>query len=254
MGRTVYCRYVGIPDRDVVERAREPRPELEEVRVPDCVVRAVDETDLQRAHPGRVGLRVEDDEVRDRDAQRLPLGQPDEPERCGLLVDLADCAAERRQPKRERNDGERAGDRQERAGIGHLGHGVGLLRRRFHGPRRSPRLTTLHGTDITLLGSDRSYSETVAFCIQQSDGVTAVSQSLKNDTIRELGITRDIRVIPNFLDCSVYRRLDVGELCERLAPGHQKLLIHVSNFRPVKRTKEVVQSSRASAAKSRRGC
>jgi N-acetyl-alpha-D-glucosaminyl L-malate synthase BshA len=102
-------------------------------------------------------------------------------------------------------------------------------------------ITTLHGTDITLLGSDRSYSETVAFCIQQSDGVTAVSESLKRDTIRELGIAREIRVIPNFIDCSVYRRLDVGQLSEELAPSHQKLLIHVSNFRPVKRTKEVVQ-------------
>lgn len=110
------------------------------------------------------------------------------------------------------------------------------------GQAAAPRvITTLHGTDITLLGSDRSYSETVAFCIQESDGVTAVSQSLKNDTIRELGITHDIRVIPNFLDCSVYRRLEVGGLSERLAPAHQKLLIHVSNFRPVKRTKEVVQ-------------
>src|SRR5262245_42619315 len=108
--------------------------------------------------------------------------------------------------------------------------------------RGVPRvITTLHGTDITLLGSDRSYSETVAFCIQQSDGVTAVSQSLKNDTVRELGITRDIRVIPNFLDCSVYRRLDTGQLCDRLAPAKQKLLIHVSNFRPVKRTREVVE-------------
>ena len=67
-------------------------------------------------------------------------------------------------------------------------------------------ITTLHGTDITLLGSDRSYSETVAFCIEQSDGVTAVSESLKADTYRELGVTRDIRVIPNFLDCAVHRR------------------------------------------------
>src|SRR5262245_20390691 len=63
-------------------------------------------------------------------------------------------------------------------------------------PDGVPRvITTLHGTDITLLGSDRSYSETVAFCIQQSDGVTAVSASLKNDTTRELGITKDICVI-----------------------------------------------------------
>src|SRR5262249_50923621 len=67
-------------------------------------------------------------------------------------------------------------------------------------------ITTLHGTDITLLGSDASYSEAVAFCIEQSDGVTAVSESLKGDTQRQLGITRDIRVIPNFLDCTVHRR------------------------------------------------
>src|SRR5580693_6249715 len=102
-------------------------------------------------------------------------------------------------------------------------------------------ITTLHGTDITLLGSDRSYSETVAFCIQQSDGVTAVSESLKNDTIRELGVTREIRMIPNFLDCAVNRRRDVLPLRAQLAPGGCKVLIHVSNFRPVKRVKEVVE-------------
>jgi N-acetyl-alpha-D-glucosaminyl L-malate synthase BshA len=102
-------------------------------------------------------------------------------------------------------------------------------------------ITTLHGTDITLLGSDRSYSETVAFCIQQSDGVTAVSESLKNDTIRELGVAREIRMIPNFLDCAVNRRRDVGPLRLQLAPAGYKVLIHVSNFRPVKRVKEVVE-------------
>src|SRR5579862_8834985 len=75
-----------------------------------------------------------------------------------------------------------------------------------------PRVvTTLHGTDITLLGNDRSYSEIVAFSIEQSDGVTAVSESLKADTYRELGVTRDIQVIPNFLNCSVYRRRDVAD-------------------------------------------
>jgi N-acetyl-alpha-D-glucosaminyl L-malate synthase BshA len=105
-----------------------------------------------------------------------------------------------------------------------------------------PRVvTTLHGTDITLLGSDRSYSETVAFCIQQSDGVTAVSSSLRADTIRELGVTCDIRVIPNFLDCGVYRRLEADDLRTALAPNGEKLLIHVSNFRPVKRVTAVVQ-------------
>ena len=83
-------------------------------------------------------------------------------------------------------------------------------------------ITTLHGTDITLLGSDRSYSETVAFCIEQSDGVTAVSESLKADTYRELGVTRDIRVIPNFLDCSVHRRRDVGRPARALAPARRE--------------------------------
>jgi N-acetyl-alpha-D-glucosaminyl L-malate synthase BshA len=108
--------------------------------------------------------------------------------------------------------------------------------------RGVPRvITTLHGTDITLLGSDRSYSETVAFCIQQSDGVTTVSESLKTDTIRELGVTCDIRVIPNFIDCSVNRRRDVAPLRARLAPGGERILIHVSNFRPVKRTPAVIE-------------
>jgi N-acetyl-alpha-D-glucosaminyl L-malate synthase BshA len=102
-------------------------------------------------------------------------------------------------------------------------------------------ITTLHGTDITLLGSDRSYTETVAFCIEESDGVTAVSESLRADTVRELGIRNDIRVIPNFLDCSVNRRRDVSGLCEALRPGSEKLLIHVSNFRPVKRVTAVVE-------------
>jgi N-acetyl-alpha-D-glucosaminyl L-malate synthase BshA len=102
-------------------------------------------------------------------------------------------------------------------------------------------ITTLHGTDITLLGSDRSYSETVAFCIQQSDGVTAVSESLKADTYRELGVACDIRVISNFLDCSVYHRREVQALRASLAPPSHKILIHVSNFRPVKRVTTVVE-------------
>jgi N-acetyl-alpha-D-glucosaminyl L-malate synthase BshA len=106
----------------------------------------------------------------------------------------------------------------------------------------APRvITTLHGTDITLLGSDPSYSETVAFCIQQSDGVTAVSESLKAETCRALGIRRDIRVIPNFLDCTVYRRRDVAAVRAGLAPQGEKIVIHVSNFRPVKRVDAAVQ-------------
>jgi N-acetyl-alpha-D-glucosaminyl L-malate synthase BshA len=108
--------------------------------------------------------------------------------------------------------------------------------------REPPKvITTLHGTDITLLGSDPSYSETVAFCIQQSDGVTAVSESLKADTRNQLGVDCEIRVIPNFLDCSVHRRIDVPDLRGRFARDDQKVVIHVSNFRPVKRVAEVVE-------------
>ena len=108
-------------------------------------------------------------------------------------------------------------------------------------PAAVPRtITTLHGTDITLLGSDRSYSEIVAFGIDQSDGVTTVSESLKNDTYRELGCTSDIRVIPNFIDCDTNRRREVPGLRESLAPRGEKLIIHVSNFRPVKRINAVV--------------
>jgi L-malate glycosyltransferase len=101
-------------------------------------------------------------------------------------------------------------------------------------------ITTLHGTDITLLGSDPSYSEAVAFCIEQSDGVTAVSESLKRDTQRQLGITRDIRVIPNFLDCSVHRRSNMPDLRRRFAPDDEGIVTHVSNFRPVKRVRAVI--------------
>ncbi|HUR33307.1 MAG TPA: N-acetyl-alpha-D-glucosaminyl L-malate synthase BshA [Vicinamibacterales bacterium] len=110
------------------------------------------------------------------------------------------------------------------------------------GQTGSPRvITTLHGTDITLLGSDRSYAETVAFSIEQSDGVTAVSDSLRADTIRELGIVSDVRVIPNFIDCAKYQRRDTTALGDALGPPAQKRLIHVSNFRPVKRAAAVVE-------------
>jgi N-acetyl-alpha-D-glucosaminyl L-malate synthase BshA len=101
-------------------------------------------------------------------------------------------------------------------------------------------ITTLHGTDITLLGSDPSYSEAVAFCIEQSDGVTAVSESLKGDTQRQLGIARDIRVIPNFLDCTVHRRSKMLDLRRRFARDDERIAIHVSNFRPVKRVRAVI--------------
>jgi N-acetyl-alpha-D-glucosaminyl L-malate synthase BshA len=106
-----------------------------------------------------------------------------------------------------------------------------------------PRIiTTLHGTDITLVGSDHSYAETVAFSIDGSDGVTAVSDSLRQDTYRSLSIQKPITVIPNFLDCDVYQRIQAAPLRARYCPPScEKLVIHVSNFRPVKRVPTVVQ-------------
>jgi L-malate glycosyltransferase len=106
----------------------------------------------------------------------------------------------------------------------------------------APRVvTTLHGTDITLVGNDPSFSEIVAFSIEESDGVTAVSESLRNATREELSVKREIAVIPNFLECSFYRRQTVPELRRRYATDDEKLVIHVSNFRPVKRIDAVLR-------------
>jgi N-acetyl-alpha-D-glucosaminyl L-malate synthase BshA len=98
-------------------------------------------------------------------------------------------------------------------------------------------VTTLHGTDITLIGSDPSYRRVVAFSIERSHGVTAVSHSLKADTIGALRLEHDVRVIPNFLDCAEWRRRPDQGLRERLCPPgrFEAVVIHVSNFRPVKR-------------------
>jgi N-acetyl-alpha-D-glucosaminyl L-malate synthase BshA len=103
-------------------------------------------------------------------------------------------------------------------------------------------VTTLHGTDITLVGSDASYASVVGFSIQASDGVTAVSESLKRDTLSALDVRRDIRVIPNFLDCAAWTRTPDLELRARLCPpGCAAVVMHVSNFRPVKRVETVLE-------------
>ena len=109
-------------------------------------------------------------------------------------------------------------------------------------PRVPSVVTTLHGTDITLVGNDPSYSEIVAFSIGQSDAVTAVSESLRASTRSELGVQRDIAVIPNFLDCAIHRRMRVAELRRRFDEGDErtKIVIHISNFRPVKRIGAVI--------------
>jgi N-acetyl-alpha-D-glucosaminyl L-malate synthase BshA len=105
------------------------------------------------------------------------------------------------------------------------------------GTGRPRTVTTLHGTDITLIGSDPSYTRVVAFSIERSHGVTAVSRSLRVDTLSALGIKHEVRVIPNFLNCAEYRRrLDPDLRRQLCAPGNcEAVVVHVSNFRPVKR-------------------
>jgi L-malate glycosyltransferase len=107
-------------------------------------------------------------------------------------------------------------------------------------PRRLPVVTTLHGTDITLVGSDRSYLPITRFSINQSDGVTAVSNYLKEATINVIGAKNDIEVIYNFVNCDKYKPSTNQDLKDYFAPEGEKILIHVSNFRAVKRPADVV--------------
>jgi N-acetyl-alpha-D-glucosaminyl L-malate synthase BshA len=108
-------------------------------------------------------------------------------------------------------------------------------------PHKLPVVTTLHGTDITLVGSDRSYLPITRFSIDQSDGVTAVSHFLKEATEKVIGAKNDIEVIYNFVNCEKYKPSQNKGLREYFAPQDEKILIHVSNFRPVKRPTDVVQ-------------
>jgi N-acetyl-alpha-D-glucosaminyl L-malate synthase BshA len=122
-----------------------------------------------------------------------------------------------------------------------------LLARQMLGDRgrKLPFVTTLHGTDITLVGLDRSYLPITRYSIQQSDGVTSISQYLKDKTLSAFGITRDIAVVPNFVNCNVYQpyKDESRRAVERarFAQPDEKLLIHLSNFRPVKRVVDVVK-------------
>ena len=102
-------------------------------------------------------------------------------------------------------------------------------------------ITTLHGTDITLVGLEPSFLSVMKFSIERSDGVTAVSRFLKEKTLTNYGIDKDIRVIPNFVDTDKYRRVECTQVRERFAPPEEKILIHVSNFRPVKRVADVIR-------------
>jgi N-acetyl-alpha-D-glucosaminyl L-malate synthase BshA len=107
--------------------------------------------------------------------------------------------------------------------------------------RKLPFVTTLHGTDITLVGADRSYLPITRFSIEQSDGVTAISDYLRQVTLREFEIRRPVEVIPNFVNCDVFQPADSDSRRGEFAPEDEKILVHLSNFRPVKRVTDVVE-------------
>ncbi len=115
-----------------------------------------------------------------------------------------------------------------------------LARESIKEKRYVPVITTLHGTDITLVGADRSYLPITRYGLQQSDGVTAVSKFLKRATIETFDFD-DVEVIPNFICGSHYKRIEGSPLRGELAPNGEKLLVHVSNFRPVKRPADCVE-------------
>jgi len=116
-----------------------------------------------------------------------------------------------------------------------------LLARMMAAPRRLPFITTLHGTDITLVGSDRSYLPITRFSIEQSDGVTAISNYLRDRTLKEFEIKRPIEVIPNFVNCDLYKKSDDAKARAKIAPNGEPIVMHLSNFRPVKRLTDVVE-------------
>lgn len=116
-----------------------------------------------------------------------------------------------------------------------------LLARMMSAPRRLPFITTLHGTDITLVGNDRSYLPMTRFSIEQSDGVTAISDYLRDRTIQEFDIRRPIEVIRNFVNCDLYCRAADQSPRVQWAPNGEPILMHLSNFRPVKRVTDAIE-------------
>jgi N-acetyl-alpha-D-glucosaminyl L-malate synthase BshA len=116
-----------------------------------------------------------------------------------------------------------------------------LARQMLAATRRLPFITTLHGTDITLVGTDPSYFPITKFSIEQSDGVTAISDHLRDQTVEVFGIQHEIRVIKNFVNCDRYHPDKDRKDAALYAPHGEKLLIHLSNFRPVKRTADCIR-------------
>ena len=106
---------------------------------------------------------------------------------------------------------------------------------------RIPVVTTLHGTDITLVGKDASFTPVVTFRINASDGITAVSENLRTETYNHFNITKDIRVIPNFVDMERFSRQRKDHFKKAICPNDEYLIVHTSNFRKVKRVEDAVK-------------
>lgn len=107
--------------------------------------------------------------------------------------------------------------------------------------KKIPVITTLHGTDITLVGKDKTYAPVVTFSINESDAITAVSHNLKEETYKSFAITKDIDVIHNFVDVSRFSKKPIDAFKKVIAPNGEKILVHASNFRKVKRVEDVIK-------------
>jgi N-acetyl-alpha-D-glucosaminyl L-malate synthase BshA len=116
-----------------------------------------------------------------------------------------------------------------------------LARQMLQATRPLPFITTLHGTDITLVGADPSYFKITKFSIEESDGITAISEDLRRHTLEVFDVRNEIRVIHNFVNCTTYAPDPARRGIERFAPNGEKLLIHLSNFRPVKRVQDCIR-------------
>lgn len=108
--------------------------------------------------------------------------------------------------------------------------------------RNIPYITTLHGTDITLVGKDKMYESVVTFSINESDAITAVSENLRQETLNSFAIEKEIHVIPNFVDIKRFSQTNKDHFKKMLAPNGEKILAHVSNFRKVKRVEDVIRT------------
>ncbi|WP_116106318.1 N-acetyl-alpha-D-glucosaminyl L-malate synthase BshA [Lewinella sp. IMCC34191] len=121
------------------------------------------------------------------------------------------------------------------AAVAYMARKILISRKRY-----VPFVTTLHGTDITLVGTNPAFAPTITFAINKSDGVTAVSEALKQSTLDNFEVCRDIEVIYNFIDFARFKRNNKDHFKRAIAPNGERILIHVSNFRPVKRVDDVI--------------